>query len=44
LRAWGFDVLTSFEAEVNAQSDDAQLGFAASQRRLLLTANVRDFA
>ena len=29
---------------MSAQTDDAQLGFAASQGRLLLTANVRDFA
>jgi hypothetical protein len=29
---------------MNAQTDDAQLGFAASKCRLLLTANVRDFA
>ena len=44
LRARGFDVLTSFEAGMNAQTDDAQLSFAASQGRLLLTANARDFA
>ena len=44
LRARSFDVLTSFEAGMNAQSDDAQLSFAASQGRLLLTANARDFA
>jgi len=44
LRARGFDVLTSFEAGMNAQTDDAQLGLAASEGRLLLTANVRDFA
>ena len=29
---------------MNGQSDDSQLSFAASQDRLLLTANVRDFA
>ena len=34
LRARGFDVLTSFEAGMNAQSDDAQLGFAASKGHL----------
>jgi len=44
LRARGFDVLTSFEAGMNAQSDHAQLGFAASKGRLLVMANVRDFA
>jgi hypothetical protein len=44
LRARDFDVLTSFEAGMNAQSDDAQLGLAASKGRLLLTANARDFA
>src|ERR1022692_1941995 len=44
LRARGFDVLTSFDAGMNGQSDDSQLGFAASHGRLLLTANARDFA
>ena len=29
---------------MNAQSDDTQLGLAASKGRLLLTANARDFA
>lgn len=43
LRARGFDVLTSFEAGMNGQSDDSQLAFAASHGRLLLTANRRDF-
>ncbi|MGA3028983.1 MAG: DUF5615 family PIN-like protein [Bryobacteraceae bacterium] len=44
LRSRGFDVLTSFEAGMNGQCDDSQLAFAASQGRLLLTANARDFA
>lgn len=44
LRARGFDVLTSFEAGMNGQVDDCQLRFAASHGRMLLTANVRDFA
>ena len=44
LRARSFDVLTSFEAGMNSRSDDAQLAYAASKRRLLLTANVRDFS
>ena len=44
LRSRGLDVLTSFEAGMNGRSDDAQLEFAADRRRLLLTANTRDFA
>ena len=44
LRARGFDVLTSFEARMNGQNDESQLSIASSQHRLLITANVRDFA
>jgi hypothetical protein len=44
LRSRGFDVLTSLEAGMNGQSDDAQLAFSSSQGRVLLTANARAFA
>ena len=44
LRSRGFDVLTSFDAGMNGQSDDAQLAFAASDGRVLVTFNARDFA
>jgi Domain of unknown function (DUF5615) len=37
-------MLTSFEAGMNGQSDDSHLAFAASQGRLLVTANARNFA
>jgi hypothetical protein len=43
LRARGFDVSSSFAAGMNGQSDASQLRFAASQGRMVLTANVRDF-
>ena len=44
LRSRGFDVLTSLDAGMNGQGDDSQLTFAASQGRVLVTGNARDFA
>jgi hypothetical protein len=44
LRARGFDVLTTEEAQLKAASDQAQLEFAATEDRAILTFNIRDFA
>ncbi len=44
LRRRGFDVLTTSEAGRCGSSDEDQLGFAASQRRVLFTFNRGDFA
>lgn len=44
LRALGFDVLTADEAETRGWSDERQLHFAAELGRVILTANVGDFA
>lgn len=43
LRAYGFDVLTTRDAARLAQTDDAQLAYAASEGRTLLTHNRADF-
>jgi predicted nuclease of predicted toxin-antitoxin system len=44
LRGRGFDVLTTEEAGQDTASDDEQLSFAASNRRAIITFNIRDFA
>jgi hypothetical protein len=44
LQARGVDVLRSLEAGMSGRSDDAQLEFATSLNRPLLTANRGDFA
>ncbi len=44
LRRYGFDVLSSREAENLSETDEGQLAFAASQQRALVTFNVGDFA
>lgn len=43
VRARGFDALTTYEAGHSGQSDDQQLAYAASQGRVILTHNRRDF-
>jgi hypothetical protein len=43
LRSHGMDVLSSLDAGMNARDDESQLILAASQGRVLVTANVRDF-
>ena len=43
LRRHGFDVISTHDAEMLSQSDDAQLTFAISQQRVLVTINFRDF-
>lgn len=43
LRAQGIDVLTTSEAGRRGNADEDQLAFAASQGRVLCTANVADF-
>lgn len=42
LRA-GFDVVTSHAAGMDGTSDVAQLEFASSQQRILVTSNIADF-
>ena len=44
LRSRSLDVTTSLEAGMNACADEAQLTFAASCDRVLVTANVGDFS
>ncbi len=43
LRRYGFDALSSHEAERLSDRDEDQLAFAASQQRALVTFNVGDF-
>jgi hypothetical protein len=44
LRSHGIDVLSSLDAGMNARADESHLIFAAAQGRVLVSANVRDFA
>ena len=44
LRTHAIDVVTSLETGMNARDDEAQLTMAASQDRVLVSANVCDFA
>ena len=44
LRARGFDVLTTVEADRCSTTDSEQLSFAVHQRRTIYTFNVGDFA
>ena len=44
LRSAGFDCLTAHEAGRLKQADEEQLVFAATQKRVLYTKNVGDFA
>ena len=44
LRSHGIDVLSSLEAGMNARDDESHLIFATTQGRVLVSANVRDFA
>jgi len=43
LRRHGFDVLSSREADLLSSDDDAQLAFAVSEQRAILTFNASDF-
>jgi predicted nuclease of predicted toxin-antitoxin system len=40
----GYDVLTTQRAGLDTASDEQQLAFATSERRAILTFNIRDFA
>jgi predicted nuclease of predicted toxin-antitoxin system len=44
LRRHGFDAVTSQEAQLLSADDNAQLAYAASQQRAIITFNFRDFA
>ena len=44
LRSRGYDVLTTEEAGLDTATDEEQLAFATSERRAILTFNIRDFA
>src|SRR5438309_4796015 len=44
IRRYGFDALSSHEAQMRAQPDADQLHFAASQKRALVTFNLADFS
>lgn len=44
LRKFGFDAITTREAGQAGASDEQQLAYAASQGRVLVTFNVKDFA
>jgi predicted nuclease of predicted toxin-antitoxin system len=43
LRRYGFDVVSSREADLLSSPDAEQLAFAASQQRAILTFNASDF-
>ncbi len=43
LRQYGYDVLTAKEAGMLAKSDEEQLAFAASNRKAIITFNIKDF-
>ncbi len=43
LRKHGFDVVTSQEAQLLSADDDAQLAYAASYQRAIVTFNFSDF-
>ncbi len=43
LRQYGYDVLTVKEADMLAKSDEEQLAFAASNRKAIITFNIKDF-
>jgi predicted nuclease of predicted toxin-antitoxin system len=43
LQALGLDVLTSADAGLNGQSDEAQLQTAADLKRVIITADKKDF-
>jgi predicted nuclease of predicted toxin-antitoxin system len=44
LRGRGYDVLTTEEAGKDTASDEEQLAFATTDKRSILTYNIRDFA
>jgi hypothetical protein len=44
LRRYGFDVTSSQEEDMLATPDDAQLAFAVSQQRAIVSFNIGDFA
>lgn len=43
LRQYGYDVLTVNEANMSGKSDKDQLAFAKSNRRAIITFNIKDF-
>jgi len=43
LRQYGYDVLAAKEAGMSGKSDEDQLAFAVSNRRAIITFNIRDF-
>ena len=43
LREYGYDVVSSEEVAMNETDDQTQLAFAVSERRAIVTNNVRDF-
>lgn len=44
LREYGFDVISSQEANLLSEPDDEQMRFAAREQRAIVTFNFRDFA
>jgi hypothetical protein len=44
LRQYGFDVTSTVEMDLIAADDDAQLAYAASSQRAIVTFNHKDFA
>jgi hypothetical protein len=44
LRSHGIDLVTSLDAGMNARDDESQLMLAATQNRILISANARAFA
>ena len=44
LRSHAIDAISSLDAGMNGRDDEAQLTAAAAQRRVMISANTRDFA
>jgi predicted nuclease of predicted toxin-antitoxin system len=43
LRQYGYDVLSAKQANMFGKSDEEQLAFAVSDRRAIITFNIKDF-
>ncbi len=43
LREYGYDVISSHEADMNEEDDRKQFDFAVAQKRAVVTNNFRDF-
>lgn len=44
LREYGYDIISSDEAEMNQTDDETQFAFAAKHKRAIVTNNFKDFS